>query len=104
MHANAVTHRAAEPEQHAAKVAAIAARLNELPKAAAAEERERVLEENRATEAGRIENARAGWKDGGALTLALPLPLPPPLPPTPNPNPNPYPGTTTALTLTVCQG
>ena len=77
LHAKADRHQAADPEQHAAKVGAIAARLHELPKAEAAEERERVLDANRTTEAGRIENARAGWKDGGAISTSA------------NPNPEP---------------
>ena len=74
MHAKADRHQAADPKQHAAKVGAIAARLHELPKAEAAEERERVLDANRTTEAGRIENARAGWKDGGAISPSKPSP------------------------------
>ena len=48
MHANAVTHEAAHPEQHKAKVTAMATRLAELPKAEAGcqEERERALAAN----------------------------------------------------------
>ena len=54
VHANAVRQRAAAPQQYASGVAAIAARLGDLPKADAScrEERERLLEANRTMEAG----------------------------------------------------
>ena len=79
MHANAVTHRAAEPEQYAANVKSMAERLAQLPKGdpSLLAERKQALEANRRTPVGRSENMSAGCSDGGASS------------PNPNPNPNP---------------
>ena len=74
MHANAVTQRAADPEQYAADVTAMTAQLTQLPRSDASlrAEREQALEANRRTAAGRSVNMSAGCSDGGASTTYYP--------------------------------